>query len=122
MRAARAIAGIVLLILGVLLAVAAAGPYLSLAEATSSFTLPIVLMAVAFVVAGAGVVLLNSSRLTGAEEGGAVASSVEDPHHRPPIRSPVLPVTSGGNAYAGLAGGVTVSEDDEDGHHPDEAG
>ncbi len=119
MRARRAALGIVFLVLAAFVAAEAFGPYLSLAEATSSFALPVSLAAIAITAAGAGIVLLSSAWWSDAEERNALASKVEDPHHPAPIRSPVLPVTSGGNAYAGVAGGVTVPKGEDDERDPD---
>ncbi len=107
MRMRQAVGGIVFLVLAFLLAAQALGPYLALAQSSSTYTLPVFLLAIAAILAAAGMFLLQAARRSGADGLAGMAASLEDPQHPPPVRSPLLPVTSGGNPYAGPGGGVS---------------
>ncbi len=62
-----------------------------------------------------GVVLLLTA-FSSPDDLSTMAASVENPHHRAPIRAPMMPNPSGGRAYGTTGGGAGIDD------HENEAG
>ncbi len=113
----QAAGGIALLVLATFLAIEALGPYREMIQATyraaDNLIIPVFLFIIALVMGAAGIALLYNASTSKATQEDALAATVEDPHHRPPIRFPFHPVTGGHVGLAPINRGVNVSEHEE---------
>ncbi len=107
-----------MLVLAGLLVIAATSPaYTTWISASWSF------FVVAAVLVLGGVALLQAG-FSGSDDLSTMAATVEDPHHRPPIRSPMIANPSGGRAYGTTGGGAGIDQheneaDEPEGQEPD---
>lgn len=111
----RAAGGILLFILAGLLFAEALGPYSAVSlEFSASLALVAVISAVG------GIFLLQTAAVRGSLDDHGMPATVENPHRPPPVRSPLLPVSTGHGGIAPIGGGVTYPEPEGDEEKRDE--
>ncbi len=112
MKRTRAVGGVLLLVLAVVLLAEAFGPYYA---GASDLLLSFL---VAAIISGiGGVFLLQAARISTNVDRSAMPATVENPHHPAPIRAPMMSTPSGGRAYAVTGGGAGIDNSER---KPDE--